>query len=223
MDQAVDTTKARKKRGEGASRRGEILDAAKHLFAQEGVAHVTMRKIGAAVGVSPTALYMHFADKDTLLAAIAQDTFAELVERLEKSRTEALTPLAGFRAGLRAYITFGLDRPDEYRLTFMTRLFRRDNPNTCAVGMADRSFAILQEGLTELMACGCFRPRPPELLAETIWAMVHGTTALLLDQAENLQAGADALIESMLDVLISGLLEPSLRDHGITPSSITQW
>ena len=67
MDQSVDTTRIRKPRGQGASRRGEILSAAKHLFAEEGVAHVTMRRIGAAVGVSPTPHYNHLADKDAVL------------------------------------------------------------------------------------------------------------------------------------------------------------
>ncbi len=206
MDQTIDAARIRKPRGQGASRRGEILDAAKHLFAEEGVAHVTMRRIGAAVGVSPTALYMHFADKDALLAAIAQDTFAELLDRLEQSQHPGQTPLAGFRAGLRAYITFGLARPDEYRLTFMTRLFQRDTARTCALEMADHSFAILQDRVIELVREGVFRPGPAPILAEAIWAMLHGVTALLLDQPGNLESGPSALIETALDLLEGGLL-----------------
>ena len=206
MDQTVDAARIRKPRGQGASRRGEILDAAKHLFADEGVAHVTMRRIGAAVGVSPTALYMHFADKDSLLAAIAQDTFAELLDRLEQSQHPGQTPLAGLRAGLRAYIAFGLARPDEYRLTFMSRLFQRANAKTCALEMADRSFAILEDTVVELVRDGVFKPGPAPVLAEAIWAMLHGMTALLLDQADNVQTEPAVLIEAALDMLESGLL-----------------
>ena len=206
MDQMTVSARIRKPRGQGASRRGEILDAAKHLFAEEGVAHVTMRRIGAAVGVSPTALYMHFADKDALLAAIAQDTFAELLERLEQSQTPGQTPLAGLRAGLRAYIAFGLARPDEYRLTFMSRLFQRDDAKTCAVEIADRSFAILEDKVTMLVRDGVFRPGSPPVLAEAIWAMLHGTTSLLLDHPGNIQAEPEALIEATLDLLEAGLV-----------------
>ncbi len=209
MNQICEVVRTRKPRGQGASRRGEILDAAKHLFAEQGVDHVTMRRIGAAVGVSPTALYMHFSDKDALLAAIAQDTFAELVDRLEQSRIETVDPLKRFRAGLRAYIDFGIARPDEYRLTFMTRLFRRAEIKTCALELADRSFHILQDGVRELMAAGVFRDGNATLISEAIWATLHGVTALLLDQAENILAKQEALVEASLDLLIAGLLRPA--------------
>ena len=206
MDQTIDIARARKPRGQGASRRGEILDAAKHLFAEEGVAHVTMRRIGAAVGVSPTALYMHFADKDALLAAIAQDTFAELLHRLEQSSAGGQTALDKFRAGLRAYIAFGLARPDEYRLTFMTRLFRRSDAKTCAVEMADQSFAILEARVAELIRQGVFRAGEPSELAEAVWAALHGTTALLLDQDENLHNSGERLVDASIGLIEHGLL-----------------
>ncbi len=200
--------KCRKPRGQGASRRGEILAAAKHLFAEEGVAHVTMRRIGAAVGVSPTALYMHFTDKDSMLAAIAQDTFGELLSRLEQSRTPGLSARAQFRLGLRTYIEFGLERPDEYRLTFMSRLFRRADATTpAAVEMADRSFAILQDRVAELTRNGTFTAAGPvPQVAEAIWAMLHGVTSLLLDQADNLETPPGKLIEAALNLLEAGLI-----------------
>ncbi len=208
MDQTLDPACRRKPRGQGASRRGEILVAAKHLFAEQGVAHVTMRRVAADVGVSPTALYMHFADKDALLAAIAQDTFAELLDRLEHSRLPGQTSLERFRAGLRAYVEFGLARPDEYRLTFMTRLFTKAGAGVCALEMANQSFAILQERISELIGAGVFRPGRPALLAEAAWAMLHGVTALLLDQAENLENPPGLLIDAALNLLEAGLLQP---------------
>jgi AcrR family transcriptional regulator len=202
-DQAV--LSRRKPRGQGASRRAEILAAAKHLFAVEGVSHVTMRRIGAAVGVSPTALYMHFADKDALLAAIAQDTFSELLDRLQASRVPGRSPRSNIRAALRSYVEFGLERPDEYRLTFMSRLFRREDAKTCAVELADRSFALLEQSVRELMQDGTFQIRPVTPTAEAIWAMLHGVTALLLDQLENLETAPGLLIDTALDLLEAGL------------------
>ena len=195
----------RKPRGQGASRRGEILQAAKHLFAEEGVAHVTMRRIGAAVGVSPTALYMHFADKDALLAAIAQDVFSELLERLERSEIPGQTPLESLRSGLRAYIAFGLERPDEYRLTFMSRAFRRAEAKTHALEIADRSFAILQDKVIDMMRDGTVAAGDACAVAEAIWATLHGVTAMLLDQCDNLDTAPDLLIETALNLLEAGL------------------
>jgi AcrR family transcriptional regulator len=210
MDQmTAPVTSGRKPRGQGASRRGEILDAAKHLFAADGVSHVTMRRIGAAVGVSPTALYMHFADKDAILSAIAQDTFTELLDRLKHSSNQADAPLLRLRAGLRAYIEFGQQRPDEYRLTFMTRQFSRSTAKGCGLQMADQSFAILQDRVIELMRDGVFRQGQPARVAELIWATLHGVTALLLDHAQNLDTPPSALVEGALDVLLAGLTAPA--------------
>src|SRR5271165_2093728 len=94
--------RTRKPRGQGASRRGEILDAAKRLFIEEGFAHATMRRIAGEVGVSPTAIYLHFADKDAILRAIAEDFFSELLVVLQNNRASNEQPLACLRAGLRA-------------------------------------------------------------------------------------------------------------------------
>ena len=77
--------RTRKPRGQGASRRAEILAAAKALFVADGVEHVTMRRIAAAVGVSATALYVYFPDKDAILRAIAAESFIALIAAHERS------------------------------------------------------------------------------------------------------------------------------------------
>ena len=83
---AVTPPRSRKPRGQGASRRAEILASATRLFLEEGVDHVTMRRIAQAVGVSPTALYVYFPDKAAIFLAIAETWFAELLEVLAASQ-----------------------------------------------------------------------------------------------------------------------------------------
>ncbi len=196
----------RKRRGQGASRRGEILAAATHIFLQEGVAHATMRRIAAAVGVSTTALYVYFSDKDAILQAIAEATFAELLHALEASQKGDGSDLDRFRTGLRAYIEFGLARPDAYRLTFLSSPVGRAGPRPCGpIQAADHSFDILQRGVESLMAKGLFRPGSPESTAEAIWACLHGVTALLLDQAEHIATPPSHLIDQVIDMVVAGL------------------
>ncbi len=197
--------RTRKPRGQGASRRGEILSAATRIFLEEGVAHATMRRIAAAVGFSTTALYVYFPDKDAILRAIAEATFAELLEVLEASqRSDAALPIR-FRAGLRAYIDFGLARPDAYRVTFLSPASRAQ-PDPCdTIQAADHSFAILQSGIEDMMAAGLFRPAPAEPEAEAIWACLHGITAMLLDQAEHIKTPHGQLIERVIDMAMAGL------------------
>ena len=191
--------RTRKPRGQGASRRGEILAAATRIFLEEGTAHATMRRIAAAVGVSTTALYVYFADKDAILRAIAEATFAELLGTLEASQRTGGTPAERFRAGLRAYVGFGLAGSDAYRLTFCA-----PSPHD-TIQAADRSFAILQRGVEEMMEAGLFRPGPSGPAAEAVWACLHGLTVLLVDQAQHLSTPQEQLIDQVLDMAIAGL------------------
>src|SRR5690242_5384754 len=62
--------------------RRALLDEALATIRTEGVEGVTLREIGARVGVSRTALYRHFADKRALLAAVATEGFRMLREEL---------------------------------------------------------------------------------------------------------------------------------------------
>ncbi len=202
--------RTRKPRGQGASRRGEILAAASRIFLEEGVAHATMRRIAAAVGVSTTALYVYFPDKNAILRAIAESTFTELLDVLEASQRGCVSPIERFRAGLRAYVEFGLARPDAYRLTFLSSASRA-NPKPCetvqTVQAADHSFAILQHGVEEMMTAGLFRPGPSEPVAEAIWACLHGVTALLLDQAGHVKTSPERLIEHVIEIVAGGCRE----------------
>jgi AcrR family transcriptional regulator len=201
--------RTRKPRGQGASRRGEILDAAKRLFTEEGFAHATMRRIAAEVGVSPTALYLHFADKEAILKAIAEDFFSELLVRLREAHTEEANPLLRLRAGLRAYVDFGLERADEYRLTFQTREVRNLKDPCGETDTADLSFEVLVTSVSDLMQAGIFRIGDPVLIAETIWVSVHGLTAAAVDMHVRMNSELPTLIETVLTTLLTGL---SCRD-----------
>ena len=200
--------RTRKPRGQGASRRGEILAAASRLFLEEGIEHATMRRIAGQVGVSPTALYVYFPDKGSILRAIAEATFAELLAELEASQRAHVGLAQRFRAGLQTYIRFGLAHPDSYRLTFLSRT---GAPLPCDdIGAADHSFAILQQGVADMIEAGLFRPVHPHVAAEAIWACLHGVTALLLDQAEHVETPPDQLIDHVIDTVIAGHLK---ADH----------
>jgi AcrR family transcriptional regulator len=210
MDIAPTIKSERKPRGQGASRRVEILVAAKQLFLTDGFERATIRKIAAAVGVSSAALYLYFPDKDAILRAIAESTFETLLAALEESQRKADTDLERLRAGLQAYVAFGLAHPDEYRLTFLAKMMASSGPGRPAalcdkVPAADRSFDILVKDIERLMQTGLFRTVDPILAAEAVWASIHGMTALLLDQQEHLQSDRDALVAAVIDIAVRGL------------------
>ena len=109
-----------------------------------------------------------------------------------------------------AYIAFGLAYPDEYRLTFLAKMMASSGPGRPAavcelVPAADRSFDILAANIQGLMQEGLFVAADPILTAEAVWAGLHGTTALLLDQADHLGSDHDALIAKVIEILLRGL------------------
>ena len=76
----------RKRRGEGHTRREEILQAAKELFLEQGYDSTTIRRIADRVGISAPALYLYFRDKEALMLALCDQTFAHLIEAVARSR-----------------------------------------------------------------------------------------------------------------------------------------
>lgn len=193
--------RTRKPRGQGASRRAEIMEAAKRIFLEEGVAHATMRRIAASVGVSATALYVYFPDKDAILKAIAEAMFAELLAVHNVSQQVGNTPLERFSSVLHAYVELGLARPGEYRLTFSTA--KRLKPCE-TIADADASFALLERGVAELMATGVFRPANTRLVTEAVWTGLHGLVCVLLDHADHLLSNHQTLIDTALQAIIRG-------------------
>src|SRR5689334_22912844 len=89
--------------------RRALLDEALVTIAADGVDALTLREIGARVGVSRTALYRHFADKRALLAAVATEGFRTLRERLVGSWEQGNRRDDAFRAMGVAYVQFALD------------------------------------------------------------------------------------------------------------------
>src|ERR1044072_6986199 len=101
----------------GNLRRG-LLDEALATIRTDGVEGLTLREIGARLGVSRTALYRHFADKRALLTAVATEGFRMLREQLVTAWQEGGRGRAAFESMGVAYIRFAGDNPAHYRVMF---------------------------------------------------------------------------------------------------------
>jgi AcrR family transcriptional regulator len=106
----------RKPKGEGHARRAEILAAAERIFVEHGYEGATIRKIADEVGLSSTALYMHFAEKGEILHEICRQAFAALLEMNQAILAGSDRPEVRLRRMLRAYVDFGFANPNAYRL-----------------------------------------------------------------------------------------------------------
>jgi len=213
---ALSTVGGRKRRGEGHTRRDEILTAAKELFLAEGFAATTIRKIADRVGVSAPALYLYFSDKDAIMLALCDQTFSFLIEEMASINREGLKPLDSLRACGRAYIKFGLEHPREYWLTFMSgntpkpikaRGHKPEDIDPSQPGMTGAiAFAKLVEQLKSFEAAGIKLKHPAEEAAELCWMGLHGLVAALINNPEFPWTTRDALIEGMLDMVSQGIV-----------------
>ena len=110
----------RKRRGEGHTRREEILQAAKELFLEQGYDSTTIRRIADRVGISAPALYLYFKDKEAIMLALCDQTFGFLTDRMTEIENQGLPPIERLRHCGEAYVRFALANPREYWLTFMS-------------------------------------------------------------------------------------------------------
>jgi AcrR family transcriptional regulator len=201
----------RKPKGRGYERREEILDAAVRLFVEHGFANVSTRRIADALGISQTTLYVYFPTKDAILEAMCDQCFARLVASFQLVLAEAGTSLEQLRRLMRAYVQFGLEHSDQYRIAFMTeQVHMRDKseflnalPHEQPPGI--QCFHLLQDHIARLSDENQLR-FDPALVAQCLWSAGHGLVALLITMPSFPWAPREELIERMLDILLEGVL-----------------
>jgi AcrR family transcriptional regulator len=99
--------------------RDRVFEAARALYDAEGIEGLSMRKVAAAVGLTPMALYRHFADKDALVDALTADGLAVWDRRLASALEIDAGPIAMVEAGLLAFVDFALEEPRRFEAAFV--------------------------------------------------------------------------------------------------------
>ena len=198
----------RKPKGEGHARRAEILAAAERIFVEHGYEGATIRKIADEVGLSSTALYMHFAEKGEILQEICSQAFSALLEMNQAIVAEPAEPEIRLRRMLRAYIDFGFANPNAYRLIYMTRPVELQHGALSAAqelgGSLYRSFEVVVE---DAEAAGLLRG-DARTTAQALWAGCHGVVSLLITKPYFDWVERETLVTALLEGLFAGLLKP---------------
>ena len=199
---------ARKAKGAGHLRRGEILHAAERIFVREGYHGATIRKIADEVGLSSTALYMHFHDKSEILVEICETAFAQLIAQNDEIAAKPCDPVARVREMLDAYMQFGLDNPNAYQLVFATPPGALSEEKIAVMySLGKRCYEPFREAVKAIGKSGRLRCADPDIAAQTFWAGAHGLVSLLLTQPRfDWSAAPPALKAQLLDSQFHGLL-----------------
>jgi AcrR family transcriptional regulator len=184
--------------------RRALLEQAVRTIRTHGVERLTLRSIGARLGVSRTALYRHFADKSALLAAVAQEGFRTLRLALVEGWEKGGRQREGFEAMSVAYVRFALTHPSHYRVMFGGLIDARATAELTKE--ASGAFQALVDAIVAQQQAGLIRPDEPLILARFIWAVVHGVAMLALDcQLGREQANPEGLIGYAVDRIHDGI------------------
>jgi len=160
--------------------RTQILDAARRLFATEGLENVTMRRIAEAIEYSPTAIYNHFPDKAGLIRSLCDKDFGELLALLS-APPETGDPIERIRGIGHAYARFGLENPHHYRFLFMTPPpgGLRASCDEREISPGIRAFGVLVHAVSDAIEAGKLRDEGGAItMAYVLWASLHGAVAL---------------------------------------------
>jgi AcrR family transcriptional regulator len=160
--------------------RRALLEEALRTIQTAGVEQLTLRSVGQTLGVSRTALYRHFSDKQALLAAVGREGFRMLRLSLSDAWEQHGRGRAGFEAMGLAYVRFAVMHPSHYRVMF-GRFIESCTKDAEFVQEARAAFQVLVDSLVEQQRAGLVRQDDPLLLARFIWSIVHGSSMLVID------------------------------------------
>jgi AcrR family transcriptional regulator len=188
--------------------RRALLDEALATIRTDGVDALTLRSIGARLGVSRTALYRHFADKRALLTAVATEGFGTLRRKLLAAWEEGGRDETAFRAMGAAYVDFALENPSHYRVMFGGFVDQESrDPELSAEATA--AFETLVHALAALQVDSVVRNDDTVLMASHVWALVHGVAMLGVDGRISEPGAVEVLLRYSVDRLLTGIAAES--------------
>jgi AcrR family transcriptional regulator len=199
--------RTRSPRGQGDQLRDEILAAAEEILIRTNdQSALSIRAIAAAVGVTPPSIYLHFADRTDLVFEVC-GRHAENLEKAMATAAEGIEdPWERIRRRGYAYLCWGFDNPEHYRILMMSRPDQTpvrfvderlaDTAGLASVA-ADVAAAVASEQVTDT--------DDPLETAQILWMMVHGMVSLLISKPDFPFRPVEEMYESMFELVHRGL------------------
>src|SRR5262245_61270318 len=180
--------------------REALIAAARRLIAEHGPQGFTLNEASRTAGVSPSAPYRHFRDRNALIEATAEEGFNLFRERLLAATDDVVSPYEALHRMGAAYYAFALDEPGFYQAMFSSGL---PAVGTSVTQAGDRAFAVLEDAVRALGA----KEHQVRELSIKIWAFTQGMTGLIA-------SGSVSAIEA--GRLAGDAVDAMLRDSGIS-------
>lgn len=184
----------------------ELIAAARELFAAEGFASVSIRRITQRANCPPMTFYVYFKSKRALLYHIWTDVFAALMQACAAAAREGTSPKDQVRRYLVAMVDYWLAHPDSYRIVYMTEDFvdADDEPYFTHTMEAGGRLLNLEALLEAGVAQGVLRPLDTIEMTQVLFTAAIGIAHALITIPEGAWR-RDALITQTFDLLLRGM------------------
>lgn len=182
-----------------------LLDTASSMINEAGIDSLSLRKLAERIGVSRTAAYHHFADKNDLLCAIAERGFNQwhiLCNEIFSQKN--ISNEDKYRNFVHAYINFATQNPSLYELMFGQTIWKGENSTEALKKVAYASFNYQVEMTKIWQEQGIISNKENTLrLAQVTWATLHGIARLVIDGIYGQANQIDEMCECAVNVFLA--------------------
>jgi AcrR family transcriptional regulator len=191
-----------------------LIRAGIGILAKEGLAGLSLRKVAKKAGVSHTAPYAHYADKQALIAAISTEGFRRLYDQmtstvaLHQGHPQDMLLEAGW-----AYVRFAQSDPAYFKIMFSGMIEQeKDYPEFRAMTL--KNFELLANLVKTCQEAGLLAAGPADMVAVRLWSLVHGFIMLLLEE----QISHTLLDRMSIRDLLFFMLNEFIRKDNVQPT-----
>lgn len=158
-----------------------LIQAGIEILSKEGVNALSLRKVARRAGVSHAAPYAHFADKQALVAAISTAGYQKLYDKVyDAAQNHRGDPMRQLVEGAWAYVEFALNDSEHFRIT-LSGVVEKEKEYPAYVEISQKGFRLVVQLVEACQKAGVLNEGPPDLMAASVWGLVHGFVSLVLE------------------------------------------
>jgi AcrR family transcriptional regulator len=180
-----------------------LISAGLEILSEKGIEGISLRKVARKVGVSHTAPYNHFSDKQGLLAAIStaghEQLYHTLLNSFEESKhssTDIISQIAW------SYLEFALANPSMFKLMFSGAL-EEERAHPEYVEISTKNISLFEEIILYCQNKGQLKEGKVEIVAIKLWSSVHGFANLILEDQFPKEYLQDQNLRDVLNIVFS--------------------
>lgn len=176
------------------------------LYKENGIESVSIRDVAHRVGVSPASIYSFFKSRQALIEALWLDPILVLLAEMDRLAQATPDPVERIGGLLDLYVEFALSNPEIYRGALLHVRSGKQVPPTPRPLDQLGFYRLLRQAIADGQAKQCFRSGDPTMLAQTLWASVHGAIALPVHMEAWQLADQHQLLAQTREILMAGIM-----------------